>query len=607
MTQLSNTVLDQFDYSQNHKREAIPQEATWDLSFLFSSDREWEEAFENLSAQIETADRYAGQLAKSPETLEAALKHHETLFQELLKILLYAHLKNDQDQGDAAYIAMNSKASQLYAELDGKLAFMTPELIAIDQDVIADYLAKTPALEVYRHFFDQLQREKAHILSHAEEKLLAQAGDILGVGGEVFSVFSDADLKFPSVKVDGKDVEITQANYVPLLENPDREIRKEVFHKYFGTYKQFENTLALTLQKQIKQDNFFASVRNYDSARAAALYSNAIPEKVFDQLIDTVSSNLDLLHQYVSLRKEKLNLAELHPYDLYVSLVEDTKFSFTPSEAQQIVMDALKPLGEEYGEGLEKAFSERWIDWFPNQGKRSGAYSTGMSEGKPYILTNWQGTLDSVFTLIHELGHSMHSYFSNKQPFIYREYSIFLAEIASTTNENLLTEYLLKNEFDPKRRQYIINHYLDGFKGTVFRQTQFAKFEHQIHQAEQNGKPLTAEYLNELYGKINKEFYGPDLCQDPEISMEWIRIPHFYYNYYVYQYATGFSAATTFAHRILNEGESAVKQYLNFLKAGSSDYPIQVLQKSGLDMTEARPIEEALQAFERYLGLFREE
>ncbi len=600
--------LEKFDPTQNYTRAEIPEEATWDLTYLFPDDQAWEEAFQTLKEKVQTADQYTGTLAQSAEQLYKALQYYESLLREAELIGAYANFKKDQDQSNSQYLAMDSKSSQLFAQLAGKVAFMQPELIALDKSAFEKFVEQKTELNLYRHFYENIQRHKLHTLSPAEEILLAKAGDVFNAGAEIFSVFSNADLEFPCVQKDGEDIQITQANYIPLLESKNRTLRKEVFEKYYATYKQYENTLALSLQKQIKQDNYFAAVRGHETARAAALYNNAIPEQVFEQLLDTVAKHYHLLHEYVRVRKEKLDLNELHCYDLYTPMVADLDFKFTPGEAEQIVLEALEPLGEEYREGLKKAFAERWIDWFPNKGKRSGAYSAGATyDGKPYILLNWQGTLDSLYTLIHELGHSMHSYFSNTQPYIYSDYSIFLAEIASTTNENLLTEYFLKKEKDPARRKYIINHYLDGFKGTVFRQTQFARFEHTIHQADQSGIPLTADYLNQTYGEINQEFYGSALFADPEISGEWIRIPHFYYNYYVYQYATGFSAATAFASQIVEEGEPARERYLNFLKAGSSDYPIEVLKKSGLDMTKAEPIERALQSFEKYLNLFKRE
>lgn len=604
---LVNQALDSFDPSGHYKREQIPELASWDLSLIFTSDEAWEKTFTDFKSELEGAAAYAGLLARSAQDLLAGLNQQEKLYRKAEKLMLYAHLKKDQDQTNQTYLAMSSRVSQLIAELSGKLAFMQPELASIPKESYEQFIASEPKLEVYRQFFDNILRRKAHTLSEKEESLLAKAGDVFDAGAEIFSSFSNADLKFPQVEIAGEAVRISQANFVPLLENRDRSIRQEVFSKYYGTYKQFSNTLALTLQKQVKQDNYLAAVRGHQSARAAALFNNAIKEEVYDQLLATVENHLTLLHDYVSLRKTKLGLSDLHCYDLYVPLLKETDFKFKPSQAMEIVKEALAPLGQEYLEGLDQAFDERWIDWFTNQGKRSGAYSSGSTyDSRPYILLNWQGNLDSLYTLIHELGHSMHSHFSDRQAYINSSYSIFLAEIASTTNENLLTHYLLSRETDPARRLFIINHYLDGFKGTVFRQTQFAKFEHLIHQAEQAGQPLTAAYLNETYGQINREFYGPDLYQDPEISWEWMRIPHFYYNYYVYQYATGFSAATSFARSILAGGKDERDAYLGFLKAGSSDYPLQVLQKAGLDMTKAEPIESALASFKEYLELFKE-
>lgn len=434
------------------------------------------------------------------------------------------------------------------------------------QKILDGFFQENSELQLYEKFFKDIARNKAYTLSKKEETLIAKAGDVFDAGANVFAIFSNADLKFPTVKINkGQKTRITQSNYISLMENRQRRIRKKTFKKYFRTYQKFENTLALTLQNQVKQHNYLAEIHGHANARAAALFANAIPETVYDQLLNTVSQNISLLHRYVRMRKKALGLKYLHCYDLYVPMVPDVDFKFTPAEAQDLVIKALQPLGDEYIQVIEKAFAERWIDWFPSQGKYSGGYSSGTYDSNPYILLNWQGSLDSVYTLIHELGHSAHTYFSTqKQPYIYSGYSIFLAEIASTTNENLLTDYLLNQETDPERRRYIINHYLNGFKATVFRQTQFAKFEHLIHQAEQQGIPLTAEYLNQEYLRINHEFYGPHLVSDSEISLEWMRIPHFYFNYYVYQYATGFSAATSFAKKILEDDQETIKNYLVF-------------------------------------------
>lgn len=607
--EFSAQTMEGFDPSKNWQRSELPEEATWNLAPIFISDEDWETAFVALRDKLEDADKYSGKLSDSADQLLAGIKHQETLAREANLLLQYAYLKRDQNQADSKYSGMQARIAQLFSQIMGKLAFMRPELSQIKPETIKQFLEENSQLKIYEHFFKNIERHKAHTLSEKEETLLAKAGDIFDAGANVFAVFSNADLKFPILKTeDDVDVQITQANYISLMENTNREVRKITFEEYYGTYKKFENTLAMTLQNQIKQDNYFAEVYGHESARVAALFDNAIQEKVYDQLLSTVSTNLDLLHRYVRVRREALGLDELHCYDLYTPMVADVDFRFTPAEAQELVIKALEPLGEEYVSVIKKAFAERWIDWFANEGKRSGAYSSsGAYDSKPYILLNWQGSLDSVFTLIHELGHSVHSYFSIKnQPYVYSSYSIFLAEIASTTNENLLTHYLLETETDPLRRRYIINHYLDGFKATVFRQTQFAKFEHDIHQAEQNGTPLTADYLNQLYAEINAEFYGEELYPDPQIANEWLRIPHFYFNYYVYQYATGFSAATSFAKQIIDQGSPAVDRYLKFLKAGSSDYPLQVLENSGLDMTTAEPIEQALKTFEHYLDLFEE-
>ncbi|NLB09040.1 MAG: oligoendopeptidase F, partial [Clostridiales bacterium] len=431
----------------------------------------------------------------------------------------------------------------------------------------------------------------------------AKAGEIFNNPSMSFTVLNDSDFRFPMIINEaGEEVELTHGRYGKFLESRDRRVRREAFQNLYQVYDQFQNTSASLLSGNINVHNFVAEVRNFPSARAAALFENAISEDVYDNLVTTVNRNLPLLHRYIALRKQALGLEELHSYDLYVSLIEgiDVKYGF--EEAQEIIVAALSPLGPEYVEIVRRAFRERWIDRADNKGKRSGAYSSGAHGTNPYILLNWQGTLDNLFTLAHELGHSVHSWYSrNTQPFIYSSYSIFLAEIASTMNENLLTDYLLSQTDDDKLRQTVINNYLDGFKGTVFRQTQFAEFEHLIYTAAAAGTPLTSAFLTEQYGEMNKRYYGEDLTFDPEIGLEWSRIPHFYLNYYVYQYATGFSAATSFAHMVKTEGQPAVDRYLQFLKAGSSDYPLSVLKKAGLDMSEVKPIEDAFAVFTSYL------
>jgi oligoendopeptidase F len=419
---------------------------------------------------------------------------------------------------------------------------------------------------------------------------------------------NNADLKFPVVKNDeGEDVQLTHGVYGQLLESTNRNVREQAFKSLYSVYHQFRNTFASTLSTHVKGHNYKAKIRGYGSAREAALSGNHIPEDVYETLTLVVNQYLPLLHRYVELRKELLGLDELHMYDLYTPLLAEAPVKFSYEEAQAKALEALKPLGEEYLEVVKKAFAERWIDVVENQGKRSGAYSSGAYDTQPYILLNWHDRLDELYTLVHEMGHSVHSYFTrHTQPYVYGDYSIFLAEIASTTNENLLTSYLLETEKDPKIRAYIINHYLDGFKGTIFRQTQFAEFEHFIHTEDAAGNPLTSEHLSKFYGELNMKYYGPIVVNDEEIKDEWSRIPHFYYNYYVYQYATGFSAASALAKRIVEAEPDALEKYLTYLKSGSSDYPIEVMKKAGVDMTQPTYIEDAMEIFAQRLDELEE-
>lgn len=458
-------------------------------------------------------------------------------------------------------------------------------------------------MEIYRHFIENILSERPHILSADQEALLAGAGEIFEASSNTFSILNNADLKFPVIENEnGEKIQLTHGVYGQLMENTHRDVREAAFKGLYSVYDQFKNTFAQTLSSHVKAHNYKAKVRNYSSAREAALSNNHIPESVYDTLLDVVNQNLSLLHRYVSLRKRLLKLDELHMYDMYTPILGEASIRYSYEEAKEKAVAALKPMGNEYLDIVNTAFGDRWIDVVENQGKRSGAYSSGAYDTVPYILMNWHDSLDQLYTLVHEMGHSVHSYFTrNNQPYVYGDYSIFLAEIASTTNENILTEYLLETENDPRVRAYVLNHYLDGFKGTIFRQTQFAEFEHFIHTEDAKGIPLTSEYLSEYYGELNEKYYGSEVTKDTEIALEWSRIPHFYYNYYVYQYATGFSAASALANKILANEPKALENYLTYLKSGSSDFPIEVMKKAGVDMTKPQYIEDAMKIFEARL------
>lgn len=585
-------------------RQEVPEHLTWDLTTIYKSDEEWESAFKEIQQLVTESGQYQGKLGESSETLLAALRFRDTLFDKASNLYVYAHLKMDQDTANPTYQSLHSRAGSLISQLMAAVSYFDPEILSIDEAKLAGFLEENADLRLYEHLLDELSISRPYILSEKEEALLASAGEVLGSSSDTFNTLNNADIRFPTIKnEDGESVEITHGRYGKLLESKDRSVREAAFKGVYQVYEGLKNTLASTLSGQVKKSNFYARVRGYKSAREAALSGNHIPEEVYDSLLESVNNNLPLLHRYVKLRQQLLGIEDLRMYDLYTPLSNDVDLNFTYEEAKEVVLEGLKPLGEEYQAILKEAFDSRWIDVTENKGKRSGAYSSGAYSTSPYILLNWQDNIDNVFTLAHELGHSVHSYYTrNNQPFIYGDYSIFLAEVASTTNENLLTDYLLKKYDDPKIRAYLLNHYLDGFKGTVFRQSQFAEFEHKIHQADQGGEALTADYLTETYADINKKFYGTEVMHyDKEIGYEWSRIPHFYMNYYVFQYATGFSAASALSQKILDEGQSAVDDYIAYLKAGNSDFPIDVLKKGGVDMTTSKPVDDALVVFEKRL------
>lgn len=584
-------------------RSEVPEELTWDLSVIFKDDESFEEAFTTLHDCLKDVHNYQGTLANGPTAFLAALEYCLDVMRQLETLYVYAHLRNDQDTTNAADQALYSRASALVAKASETIAWFEPEVLALDDAKIWGYFDELPELGLYRHYIQQIVDNRAHILPAEQEALLAGASEIFGAAANTFSVLNNADLEFPVIEDEkGEKVQLSHGLYGQLLESTDRRVRKDAFEGLYKVYQQFSRTLASTLSTNVKRHNYSAKVRHFESARQAALSSNHIPESVYETLVSVVNENLPLLHRYMALRKRLLNLDEMHMYDVYTPLLGESSLKYTYEQATKAAFKALEPMGEEYLTVVKEAFENRWIDVVENKGKRSGAYSSGCYDTNPYILLNWHDTLDQLFTLVHEMGHSVHSYFTrNNQPYVYGDYSIFLAEIASTTNENILTEYLLETQEDPKVRAFVLNHYLDGFKGTVFRQTQFAEFEHFIHVEEAKGTPLTAEFLNNYYGNLNNRYYGDAVTSDPQISYEWSRIPHFYYNYYVYQYATGFSAASALAKKILSKEENALENYLNYLKAGNSDYPIEVMKKAGVDMTKADYLKEAMQVFEQRL------
>ena len=596
------------EVKQLPKREELPENLTWDLTKIFSSDQEFDEKYLELSEKLKKSEKYKGTLDQGASQFLDAIEFVLSVYRQTEIIYVYAHLKNDQDTGNTEYQALYARASSLFSKVSEAVSWFEPEILQLSDERIWQYFKEEPKLEVYRHYIQQIVDNRAHVLSADQESLLAGAGEIFEASSDTFAVLNNADLVFPTIEGEnGEKVQLSHGVYGQLLESTDRSVREAAFKGLYSVYEQFRNTFASTLSTHIKGHNFKAKVRNYSSAREASLSNNHIPESVYDTLVAVVNKHLPLLHRYMELRKRLLEVEKLHMYDLYTPVLGEAPITFTYEEAKEKALEALKPMGEEYMTIVEKAFSERWIDVVENKGKRSGAYSSGSYDTNPYILLNWHDTLDQLFTLVHEMGHSVHSYFTrSNQPYVYGDYSIFLAEIASTTNENILTEYLLETEKDPRVRAYVLNHYLDGFKGTVFRQTQFAEFEHFMHTEDEKGVPLTSEYLSDSYGKLNAKYYGPAVEEDPEIKFEWSRIPHFYYNYYVFQYSTGFSAASALAKRILSQEPAALANYLAYLKAGNSDYPVEVMKKAGVDMTQAAYIEDAMSMFEQRLNELEE-
>ncbi|MYL32221.1 oligoendopeptidase F [Pontibacillus yanchengensis] len=588
------------------KREEIPEERTWRLEDIFSSDEEWNQEFEAIKQLIPTITEYQGKLHESADTLYNLLKLQDEVANRVGKLFTYAHMRNDQDTTNSHYQEMNTRAENLLTQVGSAMSYIDPEILAMEEGKVGQFISEKEELKLYEKALNEITRQRPHTLSEQEEALLAKASEVMSTPTQTFGALNNADLTFPTIQdEEGNDVDLTHGRYIRFLQSKDRSVRKQAFEAMYETFGNFKNTFSTTLSGSVKKHNFSASVRNYESARHAALDNNNIPEKVYDNLVEAVNDRLPALQRYVDLRKEVLGVDELHMYDLYADLVQDVDMDIPYDQAQELVLKGLEPLGDEYVNIVKEGYKNRWIDVEENKGKRSGAYSSGTYGTNPYILMNWQNNLNNLFTLAHELGHSLHSYYSAaNQPYRYGNYSIFVAEVASTCNEALLNDYLLKETEDEKKKLYLLNHFLEGFRGTVFRQTMFAEFEHDIHKREQNGEALTADKLTELYHDLNQKYFGNNIVVDDEIGLEWARIPHFYYNYYVYQYATGYSAATALASQILKEGDDAVSRYKDFLKAGSSDYPIEVLKHAGVDMTSKQPIEEALDVFEEKLAEF---
>lgn len=581
------------------KRSEVDPKNTWATEDLFANDEAWEQAMAELASMPEQMASFRGRLGESGACLLDYFRLSDTYSLKISRAANYAFRKADEDTAVGRYQEMRGKIISLDVAVSSASAFDTPEILAIPDETLERFYRETPDLQLYRRALDKIRARRAHVLSDAEEKLLASAGEMAESPEQIGSMFRDADLKFPeAVDANGEKHQLTQGSYIPMLQSADRVLRKSAFETLYHTFGSFKNTTAACLDAQMKQLIFFARARKYDSALDASLARTEVPVSVYTNLIQTVNDNLPYMHRYVRLRKKLMGLDELHMYDIYTTLVSDAEEEITFEQAKQTVLEGLAPLGAEYRAMLEEGFANRWIDVYENEGKRSGAYSSGALP-HPYVLLNHQNTLDSQFTLAHEMGHALHSYLSLKnQPTVYSDYVIFVAEVASTCNEVLLMRHLLSKTTDKRERAYLINYFLEQFRGTLYRQTMFAEFELMMSRRAEAGQALTADALCEMYYDLNKKYYGEDVVVDREIAMEWARIPHFFYNFYVFQYATGFSAAVAIANRILREGQPAVDDYLKFLSSGSTMDPISLLKIAGVDMASPAPINDALKIFD---------
>lgn len=581
------------------KRSEVPEEMTWNLKDMFESDQAWMAEYEAMKEFPAKIAAFQGTLARSAQDLLAWFRLQDEIELRLSVLMGYASCKGDEDTGNSFYQDVRGKAMNVYVSIASAAAFATPEIMAIADETLDRFYAQQPELETYRRSLYQIRRRKDHILSPAEERLLASAGEMANASENIAGVFRNADQIFPDVTDSQGNVHpLTDATFVPLLTSPDRELRRRAFETYYKQLGQYKNTIAATLDGQFKQLCFFSNARHYDSTIQASLDATEVPVPVYMNLIEAVHNNLDKMYRYVALRKKLLGVDELHMYDVYTPIVADADQAITYEQAKETVLEALQVLGDDYVDLLKEGFSNRWIDVYENVGKRSGAYSSGNSRPHPYVLLNHKDNLDCQFTLAHEMGHALHSYHSCKyQPVSTSDYVIFVAEVASTCNEVLLMRHLLKKTTDRKQRAYLINHFMDQFKGTVYRQTMFAEFELAMGKMAESGQALTADALCQKYHALNKLYFGQDMVSDDQIALEWARIPHFFYNYYVFQYATGFSAAVAIANRILKEGAPAVADYKKFLSGGCSTDPISLLKIAGVDMSSPEPVNSALALF----------
>jgi oligoendopeptidase F len=582
------------------KREEIAERFKWDLAVIYPTLDAWEADFQKLKGMIETLNRKAPVFLDSAAVLYETLQLKDQLGRILDRLFVFARMHKDENNADSTFQALTSRIQSLAVEAGGALSFIVPALVQFSAERLGQYLDQLPDLRLYERVFHEIQRQKQHVLSVNEEKLLAESGEIADAAGAIFGMFDNADLRFPWIKDEnGEEVELTKGRYTRFLESQDRRVRQDAFNALYATYAKYRNTLGATLNAAVKTDIYYARARKFGFALQASLDDDNIPVAVYDRLIETVHRFLPSLHRYLKLRKRLLDLTDLQMYDLYVPLIPEYQKNVEYEAAQEIVLDALKPLGEEYCRLVAQGFAGGWIDVCENNGKTGGAYAWGAYDTHPYILLNYQGKIHDVFTIAHEMGHALHSYYSNQnQPYVYSGYKIFVAEVASTVNEALLLHRMLAQSVEPKERLYLLNQWLEQFRTTLFRQTMFAEFEKIIHAEVENGGALTADFFSERYFDLNKLYYGAETNINEPIAMEWSRIPHFYNAFYVYKYATGYSAATALSQMILKEGAPARERYLTFLTSGDSDDPLKLLSRAGVDMESPRPVEEALQVFD---------
>lgn len=594
--------------SKNLKtRDQIDNKYKWNIEAMIPDESIIDGALEDIEKQAgEYAKAYGGRLTSDAATLLSAFKERDSIWRELEKIYVYARMRRDEDNSDSRYQAMSSKCNAVIAAVSASLAFFTPELLSASEDDVMGFVDKEPGLEEYRFAIKDTFRQKAHILSQPEENIMAQMSEVTGATNDIFTMLNNADMKFPEITdEDGDKVAVTHGNYITFMESHDRGVRKAAYEAMYDPYKSLINTIATCYNYNTKSDVINARIRKYESARAAALSGDNIPGEVYDNLVNVVNKNLPTMHRYVELRKEMLGLDKMYMYDMYVPLIQLPKKQVPYEEGLDIMRAGLSPLGQEYIDRMNEGISQGWIDVYENKGKTSGAYSFGSYDSYPYILLNYTDTLKDVFTIVHEMGHSMHSSYTRQyQPYIYGSHSIFTAEVASTVNESLLMRYLLDKETDLEMRRYLLNMHLEEFRTTLFRQTMFAEFEDMTHRAIESGQVLTADSMCQQYEELNAKYYGTAVEKDDTIKYEWARIPHFYNAFYVYKYATGYSAATAISNKILTDGEPARKAYIEFLKTGESDYPIQLLKIAGVDMSSPEPVEKAMETFNSLLDEF---